>query len=590
MDKMITEQPVASGVRTPGRWSLLLIALALAALLGFFVASPPAPVPASADQTVFSAGRAMADVRVIAKAPHPTGSAANAAVRAYLVGRLKSLGFEVRLATLPLPPKPQERLRKWGGDPAEAVSIVALRTGGDPAAPAVALMAHYDSVWGSPGAADDAAGVSSVLEIARAIPRAAQKRDLVVLLTDAEELGLVGANGFFADGVAGDPLAGRVGALVNLETRGGGGRASMFETGPGNGNMIDLLARSMGNPNANSLAVKIYELLPNSTDFTPAKQRGIAGFNFAFIGDARLYHSPLATPDALDQGALQHLGGQAFDVTRALLTVDALPAPAPDKVFSDVLGRFVIAYAAWVGWVIVAATAALALLALRRAPAIGWRSVGRGVFDGLAGAIFAGLLILGGNLLSGADRKTEYYDRLAALPRLEVQALLLFVAGLCVVWGLGRVRQGFWGVWTGLFLLNLLMATGLQLALPAAAPVLAWPVLVAALAMALAVRADMGLQSVVARVLLVISALFGLAFAGNLAHFVLLGIGPGMPWAIAIFAPLALLLLWPLLPMLRHRAALLMALALVIVAAGVALTVRLDPIAPSVPPYSDSKG
>jgi hypothetical protein len=60
-----------------------------------------------------------------------------------------------------------------------------------------------------------------------------------------------------------------------------------------------------------------------------------------------------------------------------------------------------------------------------------------------------------------------------------------------------------------------------------------------------------------------------------------------MPSAIAIFAPLALLLLWPLVPRLPRRPALLAALGLVLVAGALALWVRLDPIAASVPPYSD---
>ena len=41
----------------------------------------------------------MADVRVIGRAPHPTGSAEDAAVRAYLVARLQSMGLEVATAT-----------------------------------------------------------------------------------------------------------------------------------------------------------------------------------------------------------------------------------------------------------------------------------------------------------------------------------------------------------------------------------------------------------------------------------------------------------------------------------------------------------
>ena len=54
------------------------------------------------------------------------------------------------------------------------------------------------------------------------------------------------------------------------------------------------------------------------------------GFNFAFIGRPGLYHSPLATPDALDQGALQDMGRQLLDLTRGLLAAPALPGKAAD--------------------------------------------------------------------------------------------------------------------------------------------------------------------------------------------------------------------------------------------------------------------
>ena len=61
------------------------IALFLALLAGMLIASSelrlPAPAPADAPATAFSAGRAMADVRLVASTPHPIGSAANHAVR-----------------------------------------------------------------------------------------------------------------------------------------------------------------------------------------------------------------------------------------------------------------------------------------------------------------------------------------------------------------------------------------------------------------------------------------------------------------------------------------------------------------------------
>lgn len=573
------------------KWLALAVTLLIAAIIGVFAAQPPAPLPASAAADKFSAGRAMADIRVIARAPHPTGSAANAAVAAHLVQRLQALGFVVRQTAVPLPEKPRARLEDWSGSDAasvKAVNIIALRPGRDPASPAVAMMAHYDSVWASPGAADDAAGVAAALEIARAIPRETQARDLVILLTDAEEIGLVGARAFFAEGSAGDPLAGRIGALVNMETRGGGGRAIMFETGRQNGEMVTLLADHASNPAANSLAVKIYELLPNSTDFTPAKLRGIAGVNFAFMGRAELYHSPLTTPDAIDQGSVQHLGAQGLAITRALVTAAALPAAAPDLVFSDVLGTRIIAYPEGFGWLIVGAIVA-AMVVAARGQTRHWdrRSLGAGLLDGVSFTLASGVLLYVANLLSGADAKTNYYDRLAALPRLEVQALLLVVAGLALAIGIAGPKRTTWGGWLGLALLNLVMVTALQIVIPAAAPILAWPLLAAALAMAVAARGGTASPGALGLVTASVAAVFGLAFAGGFAHFAFLAIGGPTPAAIAAFAPLAMLLLWPLLPGISRRAAFGAALALVIAAGAIALWVRLDPIAASVPPYQE---
>jgi hypothetical protein len=361
----------------------------------------------------------------------------------------------------------------------------------------------------------------------------------------------------------------------------------MFETGPGNGALIGLLQAVVADPAANSLAVKIYELLPNDTDFTPARKRGMAGYNFAFVGDARQYHSPVATADALDQGALQHLGGQALDLTRALLTMPELPAPAPDAVFSDVLGAFVIAYPPPVGWALVLVAGLLLLIIARRRGADwAWRPVLGGAAAGLGFMTLAAALLFAGNLLSGADGKPNYYDRLAALPRLELQALLLIAAALATVLAVLPRRQ-FWGNWLGLAALSLAMATALQALLPAAAPIIMWPLLLALLAMLPAARR----ATVDGPALLppMLAAILGLAFLGGFGHFFLLGVGITAPFVVAVFAPLVLLLLWPLVPDVQRRPLLLLAAALALFAGGLALSVRLDPLAVSVPTYSNDK-
>lgn len=63
----------------------------------------------------------------------------------------------------------------------------------------VVLAAHYDSVEGSPGAADDASGVALVLEIARTLQRwDAPRRTLRYAFFDREEDGLLGSKAYVA--------------------------------------------------------------------------------------------------------------------------------------------------------------------------------------------------------------------------------------------------------------------------------------------------------------------------------------------------------------------------------------------------------
>ena len=111
--------------------------------------------------------------------------------------------------------------------------------------------------------------------------------------------------------------------------------------------MMGLYAREVSTPSTTSLAAFLYSVLPNDTDFTHAVEAGMAGFNIAFIGEPFHYHSVTSTPATLDQASLQHMGGQALDLTRALVQAETLPGQAPDAIFSDVFGLFTLAYPAW---------------------------------------------------------------------------------------------------------------------------------------------------------------------------------------------------------------------------------------------------
>src|SRR5688500_4200890 len=321
-----------------GRMLALLAALIAGAALAWWSERTPEPRPASAPASEFSATRAMADVEAIAARPHPLGSAENRRVRDHVVARMQALGLETyaRRGSALHHRDYRGDLIVEGGTVENAIGVL---PGRDRSKPALALMAHYDSVPNSPGAADDAAGVAVALETARALKARGQpERDVMLVITDGEESGLFGAHAFFER----DPLAKRIGFVINMEARGNGGRTQMFETGPGDGATVALYRRAVDDPSAASLSVYLYERMPNNTDFTVPKDKGILGLNFAFIGRQFDYHSPTSTPANLDRGSVQHMGDQVLATAAAAAFAPDLPRKTENAVYSQTFGGLMI--------------------------------------------------------------------------------------------------------------------------------------------------------------------------------------------------------------------------------------------------------
>lgn len=415
------------------KWAPLFIALFIGIALAILAITPPSPQSEDTAADKFSSARAMKDVRIIAAAPHPTGSEENAKVRAYLQNRLKELGTEVITRDSQLGERSLGRLNRWSGEEkAEQtiVNILGVLAGEDSSKPALLLMAHHDTVWGSPGAADDTIGVASILEIVRALKEIGiQNRDLIVLITDGEELGLSGAVNFFKD----NPMRNKIGAVINFEARGGSGTASMFQTSAENGDATRLYARSVKEPGTSSLSIFVYSVLPNDTDLTPALEKDYVAYNIANIGRAEYYHSPKIDADALDEGTLQHMGAQALDLTRALLSAPEFPAKKPDATFFDLFGFFTIIYASFWGWIFL--VGAVICYGLSASHKDARKEIFGGSLRMLGFLLIGGFLLFALNALSGSGSGANYYDRLAAISKLEVMALFLCLAGFLVLFG-----------------------------------------------------------------------------------------------------------------------------------------------------------
>ncbi|MFB9626594.1 M20/M25/M40 family metallo-hydrolase [Nonomuraea helvata] len=340
-------------------------ACALAVLAGVIMLTAMAnstmqPLPASAPAGEFSAERALRHLERFATEPRPIGSQAGDRARDYLAGQLREAGLDVRVQRA-IGANSSTGLASFG----QVENIVATAKGADPTG-TVVIAAHYDSAAMGPGASDDAAAVAAMVETVRALKGGGLRNDLVLLMTDGEEDGTLGAQAFVRE----DPLGRKGGVLLNWEARGVSGPSLMFETSSDNAGLVETFASAVPHPRGDSTMVEMYRLLPNNTDFTPMSKSGFTGMNFAYIEGSSRYHTADDSLAHLDRGSLQHHGSNMLALARALGNAD-LPALAADHdvTYFRVFGTMVT-YSNALVWPLAglaaAAVAGLALLARRR--------------------------------------------------------------------------------------------------------------------------------------------------------------------------------------------------------------------------------
>lgn len=339
-----------------------LAALLLVAVLAVFAVAPARPRGADAPAGVFSATRAVDQLERIADVPRPVGSPGHALAREHLLATLEAWGWrtEVHEAV------GATDFGQAGTQPvALARNVVATWPGTDPTG-TVVLAAHYDTVAGSPGAADDGIGMGTVLEVARALSTggaAPLRNDVVVLLTDAEEPGLLGADAFARE------RAGALGETVvlNHEARGAAGAPTTFRTTSPNGVLLEALSRAPG-ASADSASEAAFEALPNGSDFTPLTDAGLHALDTAIAAGSAHYHSPVDDLAHLSPASLQQMGDTSLAVARDLAAADLAAVDGGGEQVVTTLPWGLLRYpqAAEAPLALAALAGALALVALRR--------------------------------------------------------------------------------------------------------------------------------------------------------------------------------------------------------------------------------
>jgi hypothetical protein len=363
-------------------------------------------------------------------------------------------------------------------------------------------------VKAGPGAGDSGAGVAAILEIARILRLRPPRNHVVLLLTDGEEAGLLGAQAFVRD----HPLASRVDVAVNLDARGSSGPSLMYQTSDGNLQLIRLFAHAVRRPVTGSMFNLVYQRMPNNTDFTIFTDAGIAGFNLAFIGSPRNYHTRNDTVANLDPRSLQHTGDNALALLSALDRTAGSLQSNVDAVYFDVLTVCTIWWPVPWSLPLAALSAAgllFAMLQTFRGGLIGARSLLWGLASGLVlWTLPVAVSLAVGSLTGGILRHQRWPPH--PLPTI----LLYWGISAAVFVALARwvaPRCGRWGMWHGVWFWWLALAVLTAGVVPAASYLWLVPVGVAALTgafAAAALRRDGVLSQLIAALPPVLAVLF----------------------------------------------------------------------------------
>ena len=398
-----------------------------------------------------------------------------------------------------------------------------------------------------------------VLETLRALKAAPPlERDLIVLFTDGEESGLLGALVFVNE----HPWAKEIGLALNFDARGNSGPSVMFETSDSNGWLISQYAEAIEQPLATSLSMDVYKIMPNDSDMTVFKNAGMGGLNFAFGSGLAYYHSPEDTPENLDQSTLQHHGENALAAARHFGRLDLDKPRQGDMIYTSVLNRYVLSYSkTWVLPLALVASAlflALVIRALRTAEMDLGDLISGTVL--IACEIIVSLLAVGVLCLLGlCSSLIREVLHIAAVPWLKYDVLIMTAFAL-----IAAAIIALWTRWwassqplKGLILGTLSWWVGLSLAtatwVPGASYLFVWPALGSLLGLAISSRCPPG--SPLASAANLLGAIPALLLVAPLVRTTFDGLSLPMAAPIMVFVVLSIGVLMPLWgPLVLHTA------------------------------------
>lgn len=329
----------------------VVIVLSISIIISFFALFTP--VPNTEDDSVFNSKLATEYIAEIAKEPHSVFDTENHEdVRVYLKDKLEEFLGAENVTEMNYD---RSLVELYDEDSDELTYDIHNLLGVIPgkSETGILLVGHYDSrghigrtgeLGESYGAADDGYALAFMLEVARLYGGEDLENTIYILMTDAEETGLYGAQMAALE----EDLVDNVGFVINIEARGVQGPVYMFETSAGNEKIIDFY-KNAELPVSYSLATAVYTVMPNSTDFTKFLAQDKNGVNFAVLNGLYYYHTPLDNFTNINQSSIEHYGQQImplveeFAMNEKYSDVNYFDADS-DQVFFTFLPNIFIAY------------------------------------------------------------------------------------------------------------------------------------------------------------------------------------------------------------------------------------------------------
>eukprot|EP01102_Stenamoeba_stenopodia_P015501 TRINITY_DN528_c0_g1_i1.p1 TRINITY_DN528_c0_g1~~TRINITY_DN528_c0_g1_i1.p1 ORF type:complete len:897 (-),score=141.06 TRINITY_DN528_c0_g1_i1:204-2894(-) len=181
---------------------------------------------------------------------------------------------------------------------------------------AVLVNGHYDTGLASPGAGDNAAAVSAMIEMVRAMASQSPPKSAAIFLFNGAEESLLQASHAF---VTTHPWAKTIRAAINLEGAGSGGPEIMFQST--SGALAYAYTAAAPYPHGSVLGEELFAsgAIPSDTDFRIFRDVGHwPGIDIAYYRNGYVYHTPIDDMRFVNLGSIQHLGENVLSVVRYL--------------------------------------------------------------------------------------------------------------------------------------------------------------------------------------------------------------------------------------------------------------------------------